>query len=86
MPIIFLYLPRPSDFGNFDNRLPLREPVEAKKAKVFRNNSDKTVEAERNYGLKGGEASAARPESAAVSAEFNGNLITKMAETPKQKT
>jgi hypothetical protein len=60
LPIIFQNLCGPFDFGNFDNRPPLRN-TKGKKAKVFGNNSDKSVVAERNYDLKGGEASAARP-------------------------
>jgi hypothetical protein len=48
--------------------------MKTKKAKVSKNKSDKTVGAERNYGLKGGEASAAESNNAARHAEFNGNL------------
>lgn len=44
------------------------------KAKVSKNKSDKTVVAERNCGLKGGEAGAAKPNNAAIKAEFNGNF------------
>jgi hypothetical protein len=61
--------------------------MKTEKAKVSRNKSDKTVVAERNYGLKGGETSAAKPNNAAINAEFKWNfLINPLAETPKQNT
>ena len=48
--------------------------MKTEKAKVSRNKPDKTVVAERNRGLKGGEISAAKPNNAAIKAEFKGNF------------
>jgi hypothetical protein len=38
--------------------------------------------AKKNCGLKGGEASAARPKMATTAADFIGLLITRLARTP----
>jgi len=48
--------------------------MKTEKAKVSRNKSDKTVAAERNCGLEGGEARAAKLNNAAINAEFKGNF------------
>ena len=44
--------------------------MKTEKAKVSRNKPDKTVVAEKNNGLKGGETIAAKPNNAAINAEF----------------
>ena len=50
-----LILRRASNFSSSDNEFPFKVRVDqTKKAKVFRNNSDNTVVAEINCGLKGG--------------------------------
>jgi hypothetical protein len=42
--------------------------------------------AEKNYGLKGGGVRTSRPDTATSNTEFNGILITRLAETPKINT
>jgi hypothetical protein len=81
-PITAYNLVKPAGTRNPKTMLSVLERRGAENTKVFWNNSDNNIGAE-NYGLKGGGVKTSRPEPATKNMEFSGNLITRLAETPK---